>query len=102
MLLSALPLTAAEEELRKIKLNEVQTGISVDTKQQTLQGVAFPVHKDAIAALERFRDKRINYVQLDTRQEEEPTKKEEKTQLFRNVEGGPPLPSPSNSPSITY
>ncbi|XP_040024175.2 twinfilin-1-like isoform X2 [Gasterosteus aculeatus] len=96
-----LPLTAAEEELRKIKLNEVQTGISVDTKQQTLQGVAFPVHKDAIAALERFRDKRINYVQLDTRQEEEPTKKEEKTQLFRNVEGGPPLPSPSNSPSIT-
>lgn len=43
---------------------QVQTDISVDTKQQTLQGVAFPVHKDAIAALERFRDKRINYVQL--------------------------------------
>uniref|UniRef100_A0AAQ4Q6C6 Twinfilin-1 n=1 Tax=Gasterosteus aculeatus aculeatus TaxID=481459 RepID=A0AAQ4Q6C6_GASAC len=60
-----LPLTAAEEELRKMKLSEVQTDISVDTKQQTLQGVAFPVHKDAIAALERFRDKRINYVQLE-------------------------------------
>lgn len=43
---------------------QVQTDISVDTKQQTLQGVAFPVHKDAIAALERFRDKKINYVQL--------------------------------------
>lgn len=42
----------------------MQTDISVDTKQQTLQGVAFPVHKDAIAALERFRDKKINYVQL--------------------------------------
>lgn len=59
-----LPLTAAEEELRQIKLNEVQTDISVDTKQQTLQGVAFPVDKDAVAALERFRDKKINYVQL--------------------------------------
>lgn len=42
----------------------MQTDISVDTKQQTLQGVAFPVHKDAVAALERFRDKKINYVQL--------------------------------------
>ncbi|XP_029289203.1 twinfilin-1a [Cottoperca gobio] len=60
-----LPLTAAEEELRQIKLNEVQTDIGVDTKQQTLQGVAFPIHQDAIAALERFRDKRINYVQLE-------------------------------------
>ncbi|CAB1440022.1 unnamed protein product [Pleuronectes platessa] len=66
-----LPLTAAEEELRRIKLNEVQTDISVDTKQQTLQGVAFPVHKDAIAALERFRDKTINYVQLQVDAEQE-------------------------------
>uniref|UniRef100_A0A4W5KLG3 Twinfilin-1 n=1 Tax=Hucho hucho TaxID=62062 RepID=A0A4W5KLG3_9TELE len=60
-----LPLTAAEEELRRIKLSEVQTDISVDTKQQTLQGVAFPIHGDAVEALERFRDKRVNYVQLE-------------------------------------
>ncbi|KAG7522814.1 twinfilin-1 [Solea senegalensis] len=60
-----LPLTAAEEELRQIKLQEVQTDIGVDTKQQTLQGVAFPLHRDAVAALERFRDKEINYVQLE-------------------------------------
>uniref|UniRef100_I3JQ43 Twinfilin-1 n=1 Tax=Oreochromis niloticus TaxID=8128 RepID=I3JQ43_ORENI len=66
-----LPLTAAEEELRQIKLNEVQTDISVDTKQQTLQGVAFPIHKDAVAALERFRDKKINYVQLKLDAEQE-------------------------------
>uniref|UniRef100_A0A672ZSH4 Twinfilin-1 n=1 Tax=Sphaeramia orbicularis TaxID=375764 RepID=A0A672ZSH4_9TELE len=59
-----LPLTAAEEELRQIKLSEVQTDIGVDTKHQTLQGVAFPIHKAAVAALERFRDKKINYVQL--------------------------------------
>ncbi|XP_036375909.1 twinfilin-1-like [Megalops cyprinoides] len=60
-----LPLTAAEEELRQIKLNEVQTDISVDTKQQTLQGVAFPMHGDAVQALEHFRDKKYNYVQLE-------------------------------------
>ncbi|KAI1882302.1 hypothetical protein AGOR_G00249280 [Albula goreensis] len=60
-----LPLSAAEEELRQIKLNEVQTDISVDTKQQTLQGVAFPLHGDAVQALEQFRDKKFNYVQLE-------------------------------------
>ncbi|XP_036432188.1 twinfilin-1a [Colossoma macropomum] len=59
-----LPLTAAEEELRQIKLSEVQTDISVDTKQQTLQGVAFPLHGDAMEALQKFRDKTFNYVQL--------------------------------------
>uniref|UniRef100_A0A8K9XEF1 Twinfilin-1 n=1 Tax=Oncorhynchus mykiss TaxID=8022 RepID=A0A8K9XEF1_ONCMY len=59
------PLTAAEEELRQIKLSEVQTDISVDTKQQTLTGVAFPMQRDAIQALEQFREKKINYVQLE-------------------------------------
>ncbi|KAM6937899.1 twinfilin-1a [Xenentodon cancila] len=59
-----LPLTAAEEELRQIKLNEVQTDISVDTKQQTLQGVAFPIQREAADALVRFREKKVNYVQL--------------------------------------
>lgn len=43
---------------------QVQTDIHVDTKQQTLQGVAFPMQREAIQALEQFRDKRINYVQL--------------------------------------
>ncbi|KAM3608898.1 uncharacterized protein V6R79_006494 [Siganus canaliculatus] len=66
-----LPLTAAEEELRQIKLNEVQTDISVDTKQQTLQGVAFPLHGDAVAALGRYRDKKINYVQLEVDADQE-------------------------------
>ncbi|KAG7324099.1 hypothetical protein KOW79_012115 [Hemibagrus wyckioides] len=59
-----LPLTAAEEELRQIKLSEVQTDISVDTKQQTLQGVAFPLHGEAMQALQKFKDKKLNYVQL--------------------------------------
>uniref|UniRef100_A0A3Q3EGH0 Twinfilin-1 n=1 Tax=Labrus bergylta TaxID=56723 RepID=A0A3Q3EGH0_9LABR len=30
----------------------------------TLQGVAFPMHKDAVAALQRYRDGKHNYVQL--------------------------------------
>lgn len=49
---------------------QVQTDISVDTKQQTLQGVAFPLHGDAVAALERYRDKKLNYVQLVSAGEE--------------------------------
>ncbi|CAG08650.1 unnamed protein product, partial [Tetraodon nigroviridis] len=59
-----LPLTAAEEELKQIKLSEVQTDIGVSSKHQTLQGVAFPLHIDAVEALKRFKDKMINYVQL--------------------------------------
>ncbi|KAJ8007373.1 hypothetical protein DPEC_G00116840 [Dallia pectoralis] len=59
------PLTAAEEELRQIKLNEVQTDIGMDTKQQTMTGVAFPMQRDAVQALEQFREKRIGYVQLE-------------------------------------
>uniref|UniRef100_A0A4W4GZX1 Twinfilin-1 n=1 Tax=Electrophorus electricus TaxID=8005 RepID=A0A4W4GZX1_ELEEL len=63
-----LPLTAAEEELRQIKLSEVhmhvQTDIGVDTKQQTLQGVAFPLHGDAMEALQKFKDRKLSYVQL--------------------------------------
>lgn len=43
---------------------QVQTDISVDTKQQTLQGVAFPLHGEAMQALQKFKDKTFNYVQL--------------------------------------
>ncbi|KPP58234.1 twinfilin-1-like [Scleropages formosus] len=44
---------------------KVQTDISVDTKQQTLQGVAFPMDHEAIRAIEQFRDRKLNYVQLE-------------------------------------
>lgn len=43
---------------------QVQTDISVSSKHQTLQGVAFPLHRDAVEALKRFKEKMINYVQL--------------------------------------
>ncbi|XP_060545045.1 twinfilin-1-like isoform X2 [Pantherophis guttatus] len=61
---STAPLTTAEEELRQIKISEVQIEVSVDTKHQTLQGVAFPVAQDALQALEKLKNKELNYVQL--------------------------------------
>ncbi|XP_054575121.1 twinfilin-1 isoform X1 [Eptesicus fuscus] len=62
---SPAPLTAAEEELRQIKINEVQTDVSVDTKHQTLQGVAFPISREAFQALEKLSNRQLNYVQLE-------------------------------------
>lgn len=37
------PLTSAERELQQIRINEVKTEISVESKHQTLQGLAFPL-----------------------------------------------------------
>lgn len=62
---SPAPLTAAEEELRQIKINEVQTDVGVDTKHQTLQGVAFPISREAFQALEKLSNRQLNYVQLE-------------------------------------
>ena len=44
---------------------QVQTDVSVDTKHQTLQGVAFPISRDAFQALEKLSKKQLNYVQLE-------------------------------------
>ncbi|CAH2278003.1 twinfilin-1 isoform X2 [Pelobates cultripes] len=61
---SPAPLSAAEEELRQIKLNETKTDVGVDTKQQTLQGISFPLENAAYQALEQLKSKKLNYVQL--------------------------------------
>uniref|UniRef100_A0A8C5N0I1 Twinfilin-1 n=1 Tax=Leptobrachium leishanense TaxID=445787 RepID=A0A8C5N0I1_9ANUR len=61
---SPAPLTTAEEELRQIKINETQTDVGVDTKHQTLQGIAFPIEATAYHALEQLKVKSLNYVQL--------------------------------------
>ncbi|XP_063783414.1 twinfilin-1 [Pseudophryne corroboree] len=58
------PLTASEEELRQIKIKETQTEVGVDTKHQTLQGIAFPIVSDAFQALEQLKNQTLNYVQL--------------------------------------
>lgn len=54
----------AEEELAEIKRTEVHSEIGIDTKHQTLQGVLFPLTTNAYTALEKFRNKQLNYVQL--------------------------------------
>ncbi|XP_064154471.1 twinfilin-2 isoform X2 [Anguilla rostrata] len=70
------PLTAAERELQQIKINEdrvvrVKTEISVESKHQTLQGLAFPLQEEARHALQQLTQRRINYIQLrlDTERE---------------------------------
>ncbi|XP_077384564.1 twinfilin-2 isoform X2 [Festucalex cinctus] len=63
------PLTLAEQELQRIKLTEgrvkqVTAENSVDSKQQTLQGLAFPLQEPARQALKQLAQKQINYIQL--------------------------------------
>lgn len=62
------PLTAAEQELQRIKITEgrvkqVKAEISMDIKQ-TLQGLSFPLQESAKRALHLLSQKRINYIQL--------------------------------------
>lgn len=58
------PLTFAEEELQNIKKHESRTDVGVDTKHQTLQGVAFPISDAAVSALFDLKDEVVTYVQL--------------------------------------
>ncbi|XP_013789907.1 twinfilin-1-like [Limulus polyphemus] len=58
------PLTSAEEELQTIKRIESGTDFGIDTKHQTLQGVAFPISDDAVSALFDLKEGLVNYVQL--------------------------------------
>ncbi|XP_051931986.1 twinfilin-2 [Hippocampus zosterae] len=61
---SPAPLTLAEQELQRIKLTEVAVENSVESKQQTLQGLAFPLQETARRALQQLAQKQINYIQL--------------------------------------
>ncbi|KTG47443.1 hypothetical protein cypCar_00003335 [Cyprinus carpio] len=70
------PLTAAEQELQRIKITEgrvkqVKTEITVDPKHQTLQGLAFPLQAEAKRALQQLAERRINYIQLKLDTEKE-------------------------------
>ena len=43
---------------------QVKTEISVESKHQTLQGLAFPLQPQAQRALQQLRQKMVNYIQL--------------------------------------
>ena len=58
------PLTQAEEELAFVKKTETNAHISIDSKHQTLSGVAFPVAEAALKAIYAFQEKEYNYIQL--------------------------------------
>lgn len=45
------PLTMREEELQEIKRSEINTDYNVDSKHQTLTGVAFPITESAKKAV---------------------------------------------------
>lgn len=53
-----------EEELNELKKTEVNTEISVDTKQQTLGGVAFPITEAAQQAIKDMANGSYDYLQF--------------------------------------
>ncbi|XP_030275242.1 twinfilin-2b isoform X3 [Sparus aurata] len=80
---SPAPLTAAEQELQRIKVTEdkvvwderrrigtptararVTMEFGLDKRAQTLQGLAFPLQEEAKRALQQLKQRRINYIQL--------------------------------------
>ncbi|XP_028853249.1 twinfilin-2 isoform X2 [Denticeps clupeoides] len=65
------PLTAAEQELQRIKITEVKAEMSVESKPQSVQGLAFPLQQAAKRALQQLSERHINYIQLrlDTEKE---------------------------------
>jgi len=58
------PLSRQEEEMKEIKENEIRVDIGVDTKQQTMSTLAFPVEKAATQAFEHFLQHGYDYIQL--------------------------------------
>lgn len=65
------PLTTAEEELAELKKTTVHTDYSVETRHQTLSGVAFPVTEEAEKAILDLGRGVHEYVQLKIDMEEE-------------------------------
>ena len=50
--------------MKEIKKMEVGVDIGVDTKHQTLAGVAFPIMENALNSIKRFANGELQYVQL--------------------------------------
>ncbi|XP_030761691.1 twinfilin [Sitophilus oryzae] len=58
------PLSSKEEEMNEIKKNEVHTDISINTKQQTLGGVSFPLLESAQQAVRDMCRGSYDYIQF--------------------------------------
>eukprot|EP00088_Acartia_fossae_P060699 TRINITY_DN7271_c0_g2_i1.p1 TRINITY_DN7271_c0_g2~~TRINITY_DN7271_c0_g2_i1.p1 ORF type:complete len:357 (+),score=90.93 TRINITY_DN7271_c0_g2_i1:32-1072(+) len=57
-------LSQQELEMKEIKETETRVDIGVDTKQQTMSSLMFPMQKEALSALESFRMRSVDYLQL--------------------------------------
>ncbi|XP_050452878.1 twinfilin isoform X1 [Cataglyphis hispanica] len=66
-----VPLTTAEEELAELKKTTATTDYSVETRHQTLSGVAFPVTDEAKQAIIELAKGIHEYVQLKIELDEE-------------------------------
>lgn len=65
------PLTSREEELQEIKRTEINTDVHVETRQQTLGGVCFPVTESAKQAILDMARGSYDYLQFKINIEEE-------------------------------
>ncbi|CAK8687007.1 unnamed protein product [Clavelina lepadiformis] len=65
------PLTNAEEELKFLDETESNSGIGNTTRHQTVQGIEFPITKDAQQALSDFKEGVVNHVELNVDLENE-------------------------------
>uniref|UniRef100_H2ZMN4 Twinfilin n=1 Tax=Ciona savignyi TaxID=51511 RepID=H2ZMN4_CIOSA len=59
------PLTEAEQELKILDESECRSEITVSTRHQTVQGLAFPITHDAQHAIYDFKEGICNHVELN-------------------------------------
>lgn len=78
--LAPQPLNPSEEAMLQLKMDEA----GVDSKHQTMQGVAFPVSDDVINALCDMKDDRISYVQMSIDMEKEEINLEQRLSIDIN------------------
>jgi len=57
-------LTRQELEMKEIKESEIRVDIGVDSKQQTMSSLMFPMDSDALTSLESFKKLSVDYIQL--------------------------------------
>lgn len=60
-----------EEEMKEIRLNEINTSIHTDTRQQTLGGIKCPMTTSAEQSIEHMRKGSYNYLQFKIELQEE-------------------------------
>jgi len=58
------PLSRQEEEMKEIKESEIRVDISVDTKQQTMSSLSFPMEQPVLQSIDDFLKKESDYIQL--------------------------------------